>query len=131
MATITGVVKALTGTVKAIAADGTERVLHVGDKVLAGERIITADASTIEIQFDNGAVIDLGRNMDIALTQDLLHDAAPAMAEQTPEQAAAAQVSAEEIQKAILEGKDVTQLEATAAGPAAGSSRFIYHVLRS
>ncbi|MGH8120834.1 MAG: retention module-containing protein, partial [Gammaproteobacteria bacterium] len=123
MATITGVVKSLTGTVKAIAADGTERTLKVGDQVLQGEKILTADASYIVIEFSNGAVIDLGRNMEIALTEETLQEAAAAQAVgagQAPEQAAEAQATVEEIQKALLEGKDITELEATAAGPAAG-----------
>src|SRR3990172_5765120 len=122
MATITGVVKSLTGTVKAI-ADGTERTLKVGDKVLQGEKIITADASSVVIEFSNGAVIDLGRNMEISLTEETLQEAAAAQtatAEPTPEDAAAAEASAEAIQKALLEGKDITELEATAGGPAAG-----------
>ena len=123
---ITGTVKAVTGTVKAVTLDSitvTERTLQVGDQVQLGEQIITADGSSVVIEFSNGAVLDLGRNMETVLTAEMLTpEGAPATAEApvSEEAAEAAEAEIEALQQAILEGKDPLELEATAAGPAAG-----------
>jgi len=123
---ITGTVKAVTGTVKAVTLDSitvTERTLQVGDQVQLGEQIITADGSSVVIEFSNGAVLDLGRNMETVLTAEMLtQEGVPATAEApvSEEAAEAAEAEIEALQQAILEGKDPLELEATAAGPAAG-----------
>ena len=70
-----GIVKTLTGNVKAISPSGTQRELRVGDVVLLNEQIITGDASSIVIEFDNGEVLDLGRNEQITLSEDVLNSA--------------------------------------------------------
>ena len=91
---ITGTVKAVTGTVKAVALDSitvTERTLQVGDQVQLGEQIVTADGSSVVIEFSNGAVLDLGRNMETVLTAEMLTpEGAPATAEAPVSEEAAA-----------------------------------------
>ncbi len=122
MAQEIGIVKIVTGTVTALAADGSKRILQVGDSVYPTDLLTTADGSTVMIQLANGSLVDMGGNDSMQLSA--------ALAEQNQLSAAAAQntppagPSAEEIQAALLAGADPTAIaEATAAGaPAAGGA---------
>ena len=67
-----GVVKAVTGIVKAIAVDGTERILQAGDRVLPNEQIITGDGGAIAVEFSDGTTMDLGRNSNATLNEATL-----------------------------------------------------------
>lgn len=122
MANSIGTVKALTGTVIAVAADGSRRELRVGDKVYENEIISTTEGGAIALQLADGSLMDIGRNSRITLSEEGLgRDVHPAPAE-TPAQPAPSQpvMTAEEIQKMILAGADPTKIaDATAAGPAA------------
>ena len=69
----TGSVISLTGVVKAIATDGTERILRVGDRVFADEQIVTGDAGAIAIEFADGSMMDLGRNAQSILDEETLN----------------------------------------------------------
>ena len=69
----TGTVTSLTGVVKAIATDGTERILRVGDGVFADEQVVTGDAGTIAIEFNDGSMMDLGRNAQSILDEETLN----------------------------------------------------------
>ena len=69
----TGTVTSLTGVVKAIATDGTERILRVGDGVFADEQVVTGDAGTIAIEFNDGSMMDLGRNTQSILDEETLN----------------------------------------------------------
>ena len=83
-----GIVKAVTGIVKAIAVDGTERILQVGDRVQANEQIITGDDGVIAVEFSDGTTIDLGRNSDVTLNENtLISDEGNKQASQTLEDA--------------------------------------------
>ncbi|WP_172128879.1 hypothetical protein [Campylobacter sp. RM16192] len=55
MATITGVVKQISGTVLAVDANGNQRVLKIGDEVFLGENIKTqGESSSVAIALNNG-----------------------------------------------------------------------------
>jgi len=108
-----GIVKLLIGEVKAVAIDGTERILHVGEKVLLNEQIITGNAGSIAIAFSNGTLMDLGRDSNIMLTADLL-DSVTA----TAQPLSSVEDEVEAIQQALAEDQafDPSKLEAPAAG---------------
>jgi len=107
-----GTVKMVIGTVSATSPDGVVRVLQVGDKVNANDVIQTGDLASIDIEFVNGAHMDLGRNAQTVLDTDVFN---PAVA-----QAAVADVAA--IQALIAAGADPTAIAAaTAAGAGAAS----------
>jgi len=114
-----GTVQSVTGLVRAIAEDGTERILSVGDRVAENEKIITGDG-VIVIAFTDGTVLDLGSNSSIVLNDDVLN--------QGGEQAAQSRSEAENevaaLQEAIANNPnfDPNALPATAAGPAAGGT---------
>jgi len=57
-----GTVKSISGVVKAVDADGKERILKLGDTVFEGEQIITMDDGIIMLELSNGLLVDLGRN---------------------------------------------------------------------
>ena len=67
-----GIVQSVTGTVIAVAEDGTERVLRVGDSVAENEKIITK-GGTIAIAFADGTTMDLGNDSSIVLNDDVLN----------------------------------------------------------
>src|SRR5512147_428883 len=119
---VLGTVTSVVGEVKATAADGTVRVLQVGDKVYADEVINTGTLGAVNITMENGAVIDCGANTDLAMHESLLGVAAAVTAPSS--QAPGTDVQA--LQAAIASGQDPSKIaEATAAGgqaPAAGGS---------
>ncbi len=111
-----GIVQSVTGEVKAIATDGTVRILQVGDRVLANEQIITDGTGTIVIGFSDGTIMDLGRNSIVTLNDDTLNpDGSAKVANQTLEDA---QGEVAAIQQALVneEEFDPSTLEAPAAG---------------
>ncbi|MGJ0486183.1 MAG: retention module-containing protein [Methylomicrobium sp.] len=114
-----GIVKFVTGTVKAVSTDGAERVLQAGDKVLPDEVIVTADNGNIVIEFNDGTTMDLGRNQQITLNEDALIPENP-VAQAATQTAAGAQSEVAAIQQALFdENFDPTKaLKATAAGGA-------------
>ena len=122
MAQELGIVKLVSGSVSATAADGSTRVLQTGDKVFDADILATAAGSAIVIQLADGTTVDMGGNDRMQLGTVLQEQ------EQEREQAVVAQnpppagPSAEDIQAALLAGADPTQIaDPTAAGaPAAG-----------
>jgi hypothetical protein len=119
-----GTIKLVIGDVKIKGVDGVERIAQVGEKVFAKEILITAANAVVQVQLENGNLLDLGRNTQLALDEDMLAGgaatagtgAAPAAA------AAAAQQDVAAIQAAIAAGVDPTKIaEATAAGGAPGA----------
>lgn len=67
MATQIGIVTTLINTATSTKADGSIRNLQVGDQVFADNLISTGSLGAIEIEFDNGTVMDLGRNSQTIL----------------------------------------------------------------
>ena len=117
-----GIVKAVTGIVKAIAVDGTERILQVGDRVLPNEQIITGDGGAIAVEFSDGTTMDLGRNSDVTLNEATLISyegnklASPTLVEDAQGEVAA-------IQEVLAEDGtfDPSKLDAPAAGGVAAA----------
>ena len=105
-----GVIKSISqgANVIATAKDGTQRVLKVGDEIFLGETIQTTD-------IDSKVVITANDGKDIAIIgKDTLNlDKSVAHNESFGDDSVA-DVSA--IQKALLDGANITDLEETAAG---------------
>ena len=110
MAARIGIIKSISqgANVIATAKDGTQRVLKVGDEIYLGETIQTND-------FDSKVVITANDGKDIALIgKDTLNlDKSVAQNESFGDESMA-DVNA--IQKALLDGANITDLEETAAG---------------
>ena len=122
MATLIGIVSKVIGQVFAVASDGTRRALVEGDRLFAGDQLVTGAEGAVAVHLQNGQELTLGRGSSMQMTPQLLAHQAPHVdtAEAvTPSQAQLTDV--EQLQKAIAAGDDPTQTaEATAAGP--GSS---------
>ena len=114
-----GTVQSVTGLVRAIAEDGTERILSVGDRVAENEKIITGDG-VIVIAFTDGTVLDLGSNSSVVLNDDVLNPDG----EQTAQSRSEAENEVAALQEALANDPnfDPSALPATAAGPAAGGT---------
>jgi VCBS repeat-containing protein len=120
MATLIGIVSKVIGEVFAVAGDGTRRALVEGDRLFAGDQLVTGAEGAVAVHLQNGQELTLGRGSSLDMTPQLLAHQAPHVdtAEAvTPTQAQLTDV--EQLQKAIAAGDDPTQnAEATAAGPA-------------
>ncbi|MEO5703220.1 MAG: retention module-containing protein, partial [Gammaproteobacteria bacterium] len=104
-----GMVTSASGTVTATSINGIERTLQVGDPIYANETINTGPLSTVAIEFINGTRLDLGRDSQAVLDEEVFHAAGEGVAD--------AASTVEAIQQAILAGKDPTDLfEKPAAG---------------
>ncbi len=111
-----GTIKVVTGDVKIIGVDGVARQAQVGDRVFAKETIQTAANSIVQVQLENGRMLDLGRDSKIALDNDVIGPQGPT-ATQAP---ATGDIAA--LQAQIAAGADPSKVaEATAAGGAPGA----------
>ncbi|QJP94458.1 retention module-containing protein [Pseudomonas fluorescens] len=119
MATLIGIVTKVIGQVFAQSADGSRRPLVEGDRLFAGDQLITGAEGAIAVHLQNGQELTLGRDSSLTLTGQLLANHAPhvdAPEALTPSDAQLTDVA--QIQKAIAAGEDPTKsAEATAAGP--------------
>ncbi|WP_236248040.1 retention module-containing protein, partial [Pseudomonas mosselii] len=113
MSTVVAIVKSIVGQVIAVSPEGIRRVLIEGDRLLAGEQVDTGAGGAVTLELADGRVLDLGRDTQwSADAPDSSIDLNQATAQAAP--------SVEELQQAIAAGADpTTELEATAAGPAA------------
>ncbi|MFH1975506.1 MAG: retention module-containing protein, partial [Pseudomonadota bacterium] len=113
---VVGKVFVLYGTVKAVAPDGTVRILAPNSPIYANEQIITGSDGSVSIQFAGPPVtqLDLGRMTEIVVDEDVYAGVAP-------EVVADAAAEAEKIQEALLAGDEEINLDATAAGGDAGA----------
>ncbi|MCF3159530.1 retention module-containing protein, partial [Pseudomonas juntendi] len=113
MSSVVAIVKSIVGQVIAVSPEGIRRVLIEGDRLLAGEEVLTGPGGAVTLELADGRLLDLGRDSQwSADTPDSSTDLAQATAQAAP--------SVEELQQAIAAGVDpTTELEATAAGPSA------------
>ncbi|SDB34005.1 hypothetical protein SAMN05660653_01636 [Desulfonatronum thiosulfatophilum] len=111
-----GKVVILYGTVKAVAPDGTERVLGPNSIVYANERIVTESDGSVSIMLDGPPPmqVDLGRMSDVLLNEDV-YTGVPEAAEVTDLFA-----EAELIMEALESGEEI-EIDATAAGGPGGA----------
>ena len=114
---IIGTVSHLVGQVFAIKADGSERLLALGDPVFSDEMVRVAPGGAIEISMDSGELVKLEGGQNWLATTETYQEAGDFdLSEATAD--------IQSIQEAILAGVDPTEVtEATAAGgePAAGA----------
>ncbi|QVW24814.1 retention module-containing protein [Pseudomonas hormoni] len=119
MATLIGIVSKVIGQVFAEASNGTRRALVEGDRLFAGDQLVTGAEGAVAVHLQNGQELTLGRGSSLQMNSQLLGHQVPHVetAEAaTPTQAQLSDV--ERVQKAIAAGDDPTQTaEATAAGP--------------
>ncbi|NIE78563.1 retention module-containing protein, partial [Pantoea sp. Ap-967] len=116
MSTVVAIVKSIVGQVIAVSPEGVRRVLIEGDRLYAGEQVLTGVGGAVTLQLTDGRYVDLGRDSQwSAATPDNSTDMCMATAQTAP--------SVEQLQQAIQAGVDpTTALEATAAGPTASGS---------
>jgi len=115
MPTQAGIVKSIEGKVIAVGSNGVKRELNVGDLVYLGESVVGQDAaSKIVISANNGKdIVMLGKDT-------LVLDQSVAVNEGFGNETAMANVEA--LQQALLNGTELQDLEATAAGGGAGAA---------
>ena len=110
MAKEAGTVKIVQGKVQALnALTGEARELHAGDVLYQGEKVVTegADAKVVISQPD-------GKKLTLLGNDTITLDRSTATNEKFGDEASAADVSS--LQKALLNGSDLSNLEETAAG---------------
>ncbi len=119
MATLIGIVTKVIGQVFAQSADGTKRALVEGDRLYAGDQLITGAEGAVAVHLQNGQELTLGRGSSMTMTGELLAgQAAHVNAAEAVTPSDAQLTDVEQIQKAIAAGDDPSKTaEATAAGP--------------
>ncbi|WP_339487961.1 retention module-containing protein [Pseudomonas sp. EL_65y_Pfl2_R95] len=123
MATLIGVVTQVVGEVLAVASNGSRRPLVEGDRLFAGEQIVTGAAGALAVKLSNGEMLTLGRDSSLNLSEQMLAhsaDGSGVPVQDLPVAAPSANdlTDVEKLQAAIEAGADPTQeAEATAAGP--------------
>ena len=106
MATQVGVIKQISGLVVAVDQNGVSRVLKVGDALYLGEVIKTSSAaSKAVVSMDNGKDVTILGDESLKLDENTI-------AGQNSNTVA----DVSDLQKALLNGEDLTKLEETAAG---------------
>ncbi|ANE57126.1 retention module-containing protein [Methylomonas sp. DH-1] len=120
MAREIGIVKSVSGSARATAADGSIRTLQAGDRVFDTDVLATAAGSSIVVELADGSSVDMGANDSMPLGAALREQSQEAVA--VAPNPTSAGPSAEDIQAALLAGADPTQIaDPTAAGaPGAG-----------
>ena len=119
MATLIGIVTKVIGQVFAQGTDGTRRALVEGDRLFAGDQVITGAEGAVAVHLQNGHELTLGRDSSMVMSGQLLaNQAVPINAPEVLTPSEAQLTDVEQIQKAIAAGEDPTKAaEATAAGP--------------
>jgi len=117
-----GIIKSVTSVVKAIAVDGTERLLQVGDTVLLNEEIRTGDAGSVSIWLSDGTKLDLTQNTSTLLNEDTFKQGLDEVLPNPVQNSVEDEVAA--IQQALADDQtfDPTTLEAPAAGGVPGGT---------
>ena len=106
MQTQVGVIKQISGLVVAVDQNGVSRVLKVGDALYLGEVVKTSLASSkAVVSMDNGKDVTILGDESLKLDENVV-------AGQKPNTVA----DVIDLQKALLNGEDLTKLEETAAG---------------
>ena len=115
MARLIGTVRQVVGDVFAVASSGTKRLLIEGDKVYAGEQLLTGSMGAVAVHLASGRELTLGRDSRMPLTPEILANHATPI--DTPDPIVPGQLTA--AQQAIAAGADPTQVtDPTAAGNA-------------
>ncbi|MDD1967828.1 retention module-containing protein, partial [Pseudomonas putida] len=116
MSSVVAIVKSIVGQVVAVSPEGIRRVLIEGDRLLAGEQVLTGPEGSVTLQLPDGRQLDMGRDSQWS-------SETPTSTTNIAEATAQAAPSVAELQQAIAAGADPTKdLEATAAGQTTGTS---------
>ncbi|MBT8440578.1 MAG: retention module-containing protein, partial [Gammaproteobacteria bacterium] len=110
-----GYVVDLSGAAQVRTADGVIKVLNIGDVVSERDLLITADAANVAIAFYSGQQLQVGANEQVLL-DETVHAAIDSYSDEQVNEMASLQQALSALQQAILDGKDVDELESTAAG---------------
>ena len=113
-----GYIAELTGAAQVRTAEGIINVLSVGDKVSDRDVLITGQGSNVIIAFYSGQKLQVGENAEVLLDETVYAENSSYTDEQVD------QITA--LQEAILEGKDLSELEETAAGNDQGESAGLH-----
>ena len=105
---VIGFVAYLEGTAETKDANGVVKLLSMGDPVHDGDLLITGNSTEIYIDFINGEKLQVSADTEVLLDETVHRIVAFGDSE------VAADILA--LQQAILEGVDLSELEATAAG---------------
>ncbi|OOE13466.1 hypothetical protein BSR09_05300, partial [Stutzerimonas degradans] len=123
MAKLIGTVRQVVGEAFAVGEDGVRRLLIEGDRLYAGERVITSAGGAVDIDLVGTGELMLGRESDLLLDEQLLVAAEGGTQAAPPITSATELADVEALQRAIAAGEDPTLVApATAAGPAAGGA---------
>ncbi|MHA6198244.1 retention module-containing protein [Pseudomonas wadenswilerensis] len=111
MSSVVAIVKRVVGQVIAVSPEGVQRILIEGDRLFAGDQVLTGLSGAVTLELADGRSLDLGRESQWSAD-------APTSTTDLEEATAQVAPSVEELQQAIAAGADPTKdLEATAAGP--------------
>jgi VCBS repeat-containing protein len=126
MATLIGVIKSVVGDAFAVGPDGDKRPVSTGDRLFAGEQLVTGPGTAVVVTLANGEELNISASGTLSLDQTLLADTAAEDAGMQSSWGAAAPTDedltdVDELLSAIEAGEDPTlAAEATAAGPGSG-----------
>lgn len=116
---IVGRVEQVTGEVKAVNAEGHERLLTAGDVVMTGERVVSGRGAALTVLLADGSRIEIGSEASVMLDDEVLGEdhSSDAISDTTEFQAA--------IEQSLAQGEEIDalleELDPTAAGGTAGS----------
>ncbi len=122
---IVGYVADLEGSVQVRTADGVIKVLNIGDTVNERDVLMTGDAANVAISFYSGQRLQVAGNQEVLLDETVYAEISSYTDEQVDEMASLQQ-ALWALQKAIIEGQDVDELESTAAGQNKGSPEALH-----
>jgi large repetitive protein len=128
MATLIGVIKSVVGEAFAVGPDGGKRLVSEGDRLFAGEQLVTGPGAAVVVTLINGEELSVAASSSLSLDPALLAETAAEDAGiESPEQASAPTdqdlTDVDELLSAIEAGQDPTLAgEATAAGAGAGGA---------
>ena len=123
-----GIVVALQGNAWVVEADGTKRLLKVGDTVLEGQRLIADEATLLELGLPNGEQLIVSAGRELLIDTTLL---GTAPIDKSEAALAALNSGAADIAKAIAAGTDLsTELDPTAAGLSGGEASEAHSFVR-
>ena len=61
MSSVVAIVKSIVGQVVAVSPEGIRRVLIEGDRLFAGEQVLTGPAGAVTLELPDGRTLDMGR----------------------------------------------------------------------
>ncbi|WP_268800190.1 retention module-containing protein [Pseudomonas huanghezhanensis] len=120
MARLIGTVRQVMGDAFAVESDGSKRLLIEGDKVYAGEQLLTGATGAIAVHLAGGGELTLGRESRMPLTPEILANHATHIDTPDPTVPSQGQLTdVQQLQQAIAAGADPAQVtDPTAAGNA-------------